>query len=115
MTKEQYPGLNDGTEVTYTEKVLTGYRWYDAHDVKPHYPFGHGLSYTQFEYGNLTISGRTVGFSVTNTGEMEGSEVAQIYIQNPESSVYNGGYFTVKQLKEFVKFKNLKANEPVST
>ena len=55
MTKAQYPGVKDGTEVTYTEKLLTGYRWYDAHDVTPHFAFGHGLSYTQFKYSNMGI------------------------------------------------------------
>lgn len=51
MTQEQYPGV-DG-ESTYTEKLEMGYRWFDANGVDPLFPFGHGLSYTKFDYLNV--------------------------------------------------------------
>jgi len=60
MTPEQYPGVNHVR--TYSEKLLMGYRWYDFHNVTPLYPFGHGLSYTTFEYNaeSLKAEGREV-------------------------------------------------------
>jgi len=51
MTQEQYPGT-DGESI-YTEKLEMGYRWYDANNVDPLFPFGHGISYTSFEYENV--------------------------------------------------------------
>ena len=62
-----------------------GYRYFDARNSQPLFPFGHGLSYTTFTYANLVIgaSGGTVDFDVTNTGTVAGAEVAQIYIGMP--------------------------------
>jgi beta-glucosidase len=80
-----YPGT--GGRVEYTEGVMVGYRGYDALDIDPAYPFGHGLGYTTFEYTDLHISAPTddesvadVTFMVTNTGDRAGSEVAQLYV-----------------------------------
>lgn len=50
MTQSQYPGDDNAENVTYSEKHQFGYRWYDAHNVTPAYPFGFGLSYTKFNY-----------------------------------------------------------------
>ncbi|MEM3523947.1 MAG: glycoside hydrolase family 3 C-terminal domain-containing protein, partial [Thermoproteota archaeon] len=80
-------------------------RGYDYVDMpgKPLFPFGHGLSYTRFEYNNLSIEARgeegpfEIGFDVTNTGEKEGDEVAQLYVQDPVASVAR----PVKELKGF--------------
>lgn len=78
----RYPGV-DGTE-EYSEGIHLGYRWYDAEDVAPLFPFGHGLSYTSFEYAELGVrpdgDGLAVGFTVRNTGRRTGTTVAQVYL-----------------------------------
>ncbi|MEV5950822.1 glycoside hydrolase family 3 C-terminal domain-containing protein [Streptomyces sp. NPDC051993] len=78
----RYPGV-DGTE-EYSEGVHLGYRWYEAEGVAPLFPFGHGLSYTTFEYSGLTVrpedDGLAVGFTVRNTGSRTGTTVAQVYL-----------------------------------
>ncbi|MFE3522404.1 beta-glucosidase [Streptomyces sp. NPDC059161] len=78
----RYPGVN-GTE-EYSEGVHLGYRWYEAEGVAPLFPFGHGLSYTTFEYSGLTVrpddDGLAVGFTVRNTGSRTGTTVAQVYL-----------------------------------
>ncbi|WP_329466428.1 beta-glucosidase family protein [Streptomyces sp. NBC_01431] len=78
----RYPGVN-GTE-EYSEGVHLGYRWYEAEGVAPLFPFGHGLSYTTFEYSGLTVEpdddGLAVGFTVRNTGPRTGTTVAQVYV-----------------------------------
>jgi len=82
---ERYPGTN-GTAV-YDEDILVGYRWYDAHDAKPLFGFGHGLSYTTFAYSALAATPRGDGFDITfrvrNSGGMAGSEVPQVYLGAP--------------------------------
>ena len=89
-TPAQWPGQN-GT-VQYSEGLDVGYRWYDAKNKTPMFPFGHGLAYTTFGYQNLTVgtpdsSGNVaVGFDVTNTGSRAGTEVAQVYVGQPSSS-----------------------------
>uniref|UniRef100_A0AAU2VD02 Glycoside hydrolase family 3 C-terminal domain-containing protein n=1 Tax=Streptomyces sp. NBC_00003 TaxID=2903608 RepID=A0AAU2VD02_9ACTN len=78
----RYPGV-DGTE-EYSEGIHLGYRWYDAEDETPLFPFGHGLSYTTFEYAELSVvpdgDGLAVGFTVRNTGRRTGTTVAQVYL-----------------------------------
>jgi len=86
-----YPGAN-GT-VTYAEGLLVGYRWFDAKNIEPLFPFGYGLSYTKFSYSALHLregndAGNpavTVEFDVANTGGRAGAEVAQVYVrqENP--------------------------------
>jgi beta-glucosidase len=87
-TPIQYPGINGQTE--YSEKLLVGYRWYDAKNVAPLFPFGHGLSYTTFEYSNLTVTGSgrqgSIRFNVRNSGKVAGSEVPQLYLGYPLSA-----------------------------
>jgi len=86
-TVQQYPGIND--EAAYSEKLLVGYRWYDAKNVAPVFPFGHGLSYTTFHYanpqafGSISKGGVTVVVDITNTGSIMGSEVVQLYVSFP--------------------------------
>jgi beta-glucosidase len=69
--------------------IFQGYRWYDVHGKAPLFPFGHGLSYTQFTYSNLTVTPRgwamTVSFKVTNSGSVKGDEVPQVYVGSPAS------------------------------
>jgi beta-glucosidase len=88
----QWPGENG--EVDYSEGIEVGYRWYDANDVTPLFPFGYGLSYTTFKFSRLSISpGATTGLgqvkvsaTVTNTGQRAGSDVAQLYVGDPAST-----------------------------
>ena len=91
-TTAQFPG--DGTEVLYSEGVLVGYRWYNATNETPMFPFGFGLSYTKFAYSGLRMSRSsitgtqsvTVSAVVTNTGRVAGSDVAQLYLGDPAST-----------------------------
>ncbi|CAH0211414.1 Thermostable beta-glucosidase B [Microbacterium oxydans] len=78
--------------VRYGEGLLVGYRWYDAKGLEVTYPFGHGLSYTTFEYGATTASVRADGdiavqVELTNTGDRDGREVVQVYVAPEASSV----------------------------
>lgn len=71
----------------FEEGVYFGYRWYDKEGKKALFPFGHGLSYTEFSYRDLHVEGTTVTFQVKNTGKVQGTEIAQVYlgeIQVPE-------------------------------
>ena len=78
--------------VRYGEGLLVGYRWYDAKGLEVTYPFGHGLSYTTFEYGAATASVRADGdiavrVELTNTGDRDGREIVQVYVAPVVSSV----------------------------
>jgi hypothetical protein len=66
--------------------LFVGYRWHDAHNSPPAFPFGHGLSYTTFGYSNLTATASGVSFTLTNTGSVAGAEVAQLYLGFPASA-----------------------------
>jgi beta-glucosidase len=91
-TTAQFPG--NGSQVQYSEGIDAGYRWYDANNVTPLFPFGFGLSYTQFAFSNLQISPGTVdgtqdvqvSATITNTGQRAGSDVAQLYLGDPSAS-----------------------------
>ncbi|MBR5410610.1 MAG: glycoside hydrolase family 3 C-terminal domain-containing protein [Clostridia bacterium] len=93
--------------VEYRESVYIGYRYYDKRDLKVRYPFGHGLSYTKFEYSGLKLSKKkikdteelTVKFKVKNVGAVAGAEVAQLYVGDDESTAFR----PVKELKGFKK------------
>ncbi|MYS24828.1 MULTISPECIES: glycoside hydrolase family 3 C-terminal domain-containing protein, partial [unclassified Streptomyces] len=85
-TTAQWPGANG--VVNYSEGLDVGYRWYDAKNVTPLFPFGFGLSYTTFSYSNLQVGAlvngqATVTATVTNTGSRAGADVAQLYIGDP--------------------------------
>jgi beta-glucosidase len=103
----QYRGDNALTEMTYNEGLYLGYRAYDKKNTKPLYPFGFGLSYTTFGYSDLKLSsnvltpGATVDvkFTVTNTGDKAGFEVAQLYVQPVNPAVDR----PEKELKGFTK------------
>jgi beta-glucosidase len=75
-------------DMHYKEGLAIGYRWYEVSRLQPLFAFGHGLSYTTFEYGKLHIDGQTrsVQFLVTNTGNAAGAEVAQVYIRLPQAA-----------------------------
>jgi len=83
-TTKQYPGIND--QGAYSEKLLVGYRWYDANKIDPLFPFGHGLSYTTFKYDNLVVNKYQVSCQITNSGDVAGSEVVQLYLAFPSSA-----------------------------
>jgi beta-glucosidase len=64
----------------YAEGIAVGYRWYDQRRIQPLFPFGHGLSYTRFEYSDLAVTDRDVSVTVRNTGTRAGAEVVQVYL-----------------------------------
>ncbi|WP_116788772.1 glycoside hydrolase family 3 C-terminal domain-containing protein [Flavobacterium psychrotrophum] len=107
----EFPGTKD---VNYTEGIFVGYRWHENKKIKPLFPFGHGLSYTTFKYGAVTLDKKqvtkdgkvTVSVKVKNTGKREGAEIVQLYIADVKSSLPR----PVKELKGFEKV-NLKAGE----
>jgi beta-glucosidase len=100
-----YPGENG--KVFYREGIFVGYRHYDARGIEPLFPFGHGLSYTDFDYSNLrvsptlikTVETAIVLVDITNTGRRKGKEVVQLYIQDVNPGVPR----PIKELKRFEK------------
>lgn len=90
----------------YREGLYVGYRYYDTSKVRVMYPFGFGLSYTEFSYKDLQIDEKGVSFTLTNTGSMDGAEVAQLYVGLKDAKVYR----PEKELKGFCKVF-LKAGE----
>jgi beta-glucosidase len=97
----QYPG--NGSDVHYDEGLLVGYRWYDATGQHPLFPFGFGLSYTTFQFSDLSVQATgkqawTVTAKVTNTGTLAGAEVPQLYLGFPSSTSE-----PPKQLKGFTR------------
>jgi beta-glucosidase len=100
-----YPGSNG--VVTYAEGLFVGYRWYDAKQIEPLFPFGYGLSYAKFEYSALKLSqgsdpenpSVTVEFDLANTGARPGFGVPQIYVQQENPSLSR----PPKELKGFAK------------
>ena len=104
-TSFRYPDSKE--DVQYRESIFIGYRYYDKVDRNVRFPFGFGLSYTSFEYSdirlrkkNLTKGESTkVTFTIKNTGDVAGAEIAQVYVGKPESRVFRAP----KELKGFVK------------
>lgn len=100
-----FPGRD--LKVNYEEDILVGYRLFDTKGLPVVYPFGYGLSYTTFNYSNLNTDKKTYDqadtiqatFTLTNTGDREGAEVAQLYVSDPVCSVMR----PVKELKGFKK------------
>ena len=92
--------------IEYREAYGIGYRYFEIGQVKPAFPFGFGLSYTTFEYSNLQINKDGVSFDLKNTGNVDGKEVAQLYVGLKESCVIR----PIKELKGFIKVE-LKAGE----
>ena len=106
---EAYPGVNK--EVYYKEDIFVGYRHFTSNNVKPLFPFGFGLSYTTFSYGNptTTMEGDNiiVQTTITNTGKVAGKETAQVYITAPKTDIPR----PTKELKGFAKTKLLQPGE----
>lgn len=99
-----YPGT--GRTCEYREGLYVGYRYYDTANVPVRYPFGYGLSYTTFAYSDLKADTNQVTFALTNTGPVDGAEVAQVYISCKNSKIHR----PKKELKGFAKVF-LKAGE----
>lgn len=99
MTKRGHSTLN----ITYGEGVFVGYRGYEKNGVMPAYPFGYGLTYTTFEYSGLSVKsvkdGVEVAFTLTNTGNFDASEVAQVYVGEVNPTVLR----PAKELKGYKK------------
>jgi beta-glucosidase len=108
----EYPGSNG--IVKYNDDLLVGYRYFDIKNVKPMFPFGFGMSYTTFAYDNYKIEltkkdeslNCIVSFDVKNTGNVEGKEIAEVYVRDLESALPR----PLKELKGFAKV-SLKAGE----
>ncbi|MCV9385515.1 beta-glucosidase family protein [Reichenbachiella ulvae] len=107
-----FPG-EQGT-VLYGERIYVGYRYYDARAIEPLFPFGHGLSYTSFEYSDIQVSANsitdkdklTVSATITNTGSVKGKEIIQLYVSDKQSVLQR----PEKELKGFTKIE-LQAGE----
>lgn len=86
-------------DALYQEGIYVGYRYYDKARVPVRWPFGHGLSYTEFAYSGLTVDGDTVSVTVRNTGKRAGAEVAQLYLEAPQDGLHR----PLRELKGFRK------------
>lgn len=104
-TSFRYPDSKE--DVQYRESIFIGYRYYDKVGRNVRFPFGFGLSYTSFEYSDIKLKkknltkgeGAKVTFTIKNTGDVAGSEIAQVYVTKPESKIFRAP----KELKGFVK------------
>jgi beta-glucosidase len=91
----QWPGVSKAGDIvgphsSYSERLLVGYRWYQSKRIKPLFAFGYGLSYTTFDFSQLSVratrGGASASLTVTNTGRRSGSDVAQIYVGDPRAT-----------------------------
>ena len=113
---EDYPAgsyKGNGFVEGYGEGLFIGYRWFDEKNITPLYPFGHGLSYSTFEYSDITLNKQSetdyeVSFTVTNTSDVDGKEIAELYVSDVMARV-------VRPKKELKGFKKVfvKAGESV--
>lgn len=92
-----YPAKERNSE--YREGLYVGYRYYDTVGKKVRFPFGYGLSYTTFEYSNLEITEKEIAFVIRNTGDMAGTEIAQMYVGRKSETVFRPN----KELKGFAR------------
>ena len=90
---------SDERQAQYREGIYVGYRYFDTAGADVAFPFGFGLSYTTFSYGNLEASARDVTFTVTNAGTVAGAEVAQVYVSKPGHEVFRAE----QELKGFAR------------
>ena len=99
-----FPGKKQNVE--YREGLYIGYRYYETACKEVRYPFGYGLSYTTFEYSDLKVNEDSATFTITNTGDRDGAEIAQLYIAKPGAKIFR----PERELKGFSKVF-LKAGE----
>ena len=88
-----------GRTVQYREGLYVGYRYYQTAGVPVAFPFGHGLSYTQFAYSDLHADAHSATLTVTNTGDRAGAEIVQLYVAKPNAEVFR----PAQELKAFAK------------
>lgn len=103
-TASYFPGKELTAE--HREGLYIGYRYYETADVAVRFPFGYGLSYTTFSYSDIVANTSEVTFSITNSGDVAGTEIAQVYISPPVTDIFR----PARELKGFVKV-NLKPGE----
>ena len=96
-TAKYFPGKE--VSVEYREGIFIGYRYYDTANVQVSFPFGYGLSYTTFNYSDLTIDSSGASFTITNSGERDGAEIAQLYVGCDSKAIFRSN----KELKGFTK------------
>lgn len=111
--------LGKDPQQEYLEDIFVGYRWHDTKKIPAMFPFGHGLSYTTFEYGKPSVSAKemttdgsiTIEIPVTNTGNVDGKETVQLYISDEKSSLPR----PLKELKGFRKLDLKKGETATAT
>ncbi len=99
-----YPGTEATSE--YREGIYVGYRYFQTAKQEVRFPFGFGMSYADFSYNNLNVTDAGVSFEITNTGSVDGDEIAQLYIALPGAKIFR----PAEELKGFVRV-SLKAGE----
>ena len=111
--KKAYPGITGvktepnsagevpNSQVYYDEDIFVGYRGFEQNNVQPQFPFGFGLSYTTFKYGNLRRNGNRVSIDVTNIGSRKGKEIVQLYVGRADKNSNRPR----KELKDFAKIE----------
>lgn len=112
---KNFPGVpaDNPVDVTYQEGVYVGYRYFNTFKLKPSFEFGYGLSYTNFEYADLKLSGKTfegkltASITVKNNGKLAGKEIVQLYLSAPHQNIDK----PVSELKAFAKTRLLKPGE----
>lgn len=98
-TCKYFPGTESTTE--YRESIFAGYRYYGTRGIDVRFPFGYGLSYTTFGYSDLAVDDGGVTFTITNTGDTAGAEIAQLYVSLEDSQIFR----PKQELKGFVKVR----------
>ena len=104
-TQSERTGSGDRNIAYYSEEILVGYRWFDTKNIRPMFPFGHGLTYTAFGYADIKADKSKYGanetikinFRLGNTGNREAVEVVQLYVRYPDSEIFRAE----KELKAF--------------
>ena len=111
INRREDVGEKDIDVTNYEEGIYVGYRWFDKQNLAVSYPFGYGLSYTSFEFGNPVVANDgkaiTAFVNVTNTGKVAGKEVVQLYVSAPAGALDK----PVKELKAYAKTKELAPGE----
>ncbi|KAG1376844.1 hypothetical protein G6F61_007249 [Rhizopus arrhizus] len=105
--------IDPSAEFVYKEKLLMGYKWFDAQNITPQFPFGHGLSYTNFTYSDLKLKAEkghnnkakvTASVAVKNSGSLDGAEVVQAYLNFPKSIKESPKVLVKKGKKTAIRF-----------